>query len=130
MTTGEIMTTVVGATGIILTIVVMLWIYFEQQREKDRSQRRKAQHEEIKTMITHVQQMTVEQNGRLSDVIGSKLDGLSRRIDEQSRTLARHGDKIDHLDKAFGATDKRVALLEAQNRQTDENRRSAEKASS
>lgn len=129
MTTIEIILILCTAATGTLSIVVTLWLYSEKQREEERKQRRNARHEELKTMIAHVQDMTTAQHGRLSEVIGTKLDGLTRRLDEQSVTLHRHGQKIDHLDKAFGAMDKRVALVEAAKRDEDDKRRNAEKAS-
>jgi len=97
----------------ILSAVVLIWIYFESQREKDRNERRAARHSEIIARIEHSAAISKSQHDSLEQKFDGQMEALLTLIKEQGRTLRNYGEKIEHFDRTVHAMDKRVAVLEA-----------------
>lgn len=132
LTSGETLTIVVTITTAIMAALVALWIYFEGKREADRNERRQARHNELTGKIDHLKEVVETKHVALDAKFDSRMDSLSRRVDEQGNIIRTYGSKIDHFDRTVHQMDKRVAVLEEARRQQDQHndkRRAAEKAS-
>lgn len=113
MSFGE---TLSGASTLIagiLSAVVLIWIYFESQREKDRNERRAARHSELIARIDHNSAIARTQYESLEQKFDAQMSVLLSMIKDQGQALRKQGEKIDHFERTVNDINLRLAVVEA-----------------